>query len=141
MEMSLWQIWCIAGVLLCITEMFTPAMLFLNLGFACFVAAIAAVFCLTTTCQVAIFGVFSAIFLLWLRPYLIKQKNSGNPDTIEMYIGKTAKVIEKVTKTSGKIAIFGEEWNALSNNDEEFEPNTEVKIIKNDSIVMYVEKA
>lgn len=138
---SLWQIWCIAGVLFCITEMFTPAMLFLNIGFACFTAAIAAAFGLAIVWQVGIFGVFSAIFLIWLRPYLLKQKNSGNPETVEMYIGKTAKVIEKVTKSNGKIAIFGEEWQAKSLNDEEFEPNTEVKIVKNDSIIMYVEKA
>ena len=138
---NLWQIWCIAGVLFCITEMFTPAMLFLNLGFACFVAAIAAAFGLATIWQVGIFGICSAIFLIWLRPYLLKQKNSGEPETIEMYIGKTAKVIEKITKNSGKIAIFGEEWQAKSINDEEFETNTQVKIVKNDSIIMYVEKA
>lgn len=138
---SLWQIWCIAGVALCIVEMFTPAMFFLNIGFACFIAAACAALGLAGIWQVVVFGIFSAIFLVWLRPFLIrKQKNNATPETIEMYIGKTAKVIEKVTPHGGKIAVFGEEWQAKSNNDEEFEPDTEVKIVKNDSIIMYVEK-
>ena len=137
---SLWQIWCIAGVIFCIIEIFTPAMFFLNLGFACFVAAISAALHFSLTIQVVVFAVFSVIFLLWLRPFLLKQKNSGEPETIEMYIGKPAKVIEKITPQGGRIAIFGEEWQAKSLNEEVFEPGEEVKIVKNDSIVMYVER-
>ncbi len=137
---SLWQMWCIAGVILCIIEIFTPVLFFLNIGFACFCSAIVAAFGFSLTLQVICFAVFSAIFLIWLRPILIKQKHSGQPDTIEMYIGKTAKVVEKVTKYSGRIAIFGEEWQAKSLSDEEFDIGSQVKIVKNDSIVMYVEK-
>lgn len=140
-SLTIWQIWCIAGVILCITEIFTPAMFFLNLGFACFVTAISAALGLSLTIQVIVFGIFSAVFLIWLRPFLMKQKQSGDPETIGMYLGKTAKVIEKVTPHSGKIAVFGEEWQAKSLNDEEFEPGSEVKIVKNDSIVMFVEKS
>lgn len=137
---SLWQIWCIAGVILCIIEIFTPAMFFLNLGFACFIAAISAAFGLDGVWQVLVFGVFAAIFLIWLRPFLMKQKHSGTPETIEMYIGKIANVIEKVTPLGGKIAVYGEQWQAKSINDEEFAPGEQVKIVKNDSIIMYVEK-
>lgn len=137
---SLWQVWCIAGVALCIIELFTPAVFFLNIGLACFVAAICAAIGLEGIWQVAVFGLFSAIFLIWLRPFILKRKNNPTPETIEMYKDKIAKVIEKVTPHGGKIAIFGEQWQAKSINDEEFETNTEVKIVKNISIVMYVEK-
>lgn len=137
---SLWQIWCITGVILCIIEVFTPVMFFLNLGLACFASAILAALSLSLTVQVISFGIFSAVFLLWLRPLLLKQKHSGRPDTIDMYIGKTAKVIEKVTNCTGRIAIFGEEWQAKSLNNEEFDIGSHVKIVKNDSIIMYVEK-
>lgn len=138
--LNLWQIWVIAGVILCIVEIFTPAMFFLNIGFACFIASIIAALGFAGIWQVIIFGLFSAIFLIWLRPLLLKQKQSEKPETIEMYIGKTAKVIEKVTKDNGKIAIFGEEWQAKSINDEVFEVGDNVKIVKNESIVMFVEK-
>ena len=139
--MSLWQIWCIAGIVLCITEIFTPAMFLLNLGFACFVAAISAALGVSSLIQVIVFAVFSAVFIMWLRPLLIKKKVSDTPETVEMYIGKTAKVIEKVSKNEGRIAVFGEEWQTKSINDEEFLPGDDVKIVKNDSIAMYVEKA
>ncbi len=138
--LNLWQIWVIAGVILCIVEIFTPAMFFLNIGLACFIASIIAALGFAGIWQVIIFGLFSAIFLIWLRPLLLKQKQSEKPETIEMYIGKTAKVIEKVTKDNGKIAIFGEEWQAKSINDEVFEVGNNVKIVKNESIVMFVEK-
>lgn len=139
LNFHLWQIWCIAGVVFFIIEMFTPVMFFLNIGFACFIAAISAALGIEPIYQVLIFGVFSAIFLLWLRPFLIKRKNSSDtPETIEMYIGKTANVINTVTAEDGRIAVFGEEWQAKSLNGEVIEKGSQVKIMKNDSIVMYV---
>ena len=139
--LSLWQIWSIAGVFLCIVEIFTPAMFFLNLGLACFVSALASFAGASLTVQVVVFAAFSAVFLIWLRPYLLKQKNSGNPETVGLYIGKTAKVLEKVSSLGGRISIFDEEWQAKSvNEDDEFNPGEKVRIVKNDSIVMYVEK-
>lgn len=137
----LWQIWCIAGVVFFIIEMFTPVMFFLNLGFACFVAALCAELGLAPIYQVIVFGIFSAIFLIWLRPFLIKRKNQAQNETVEMYKGMTAKVIETIVPETdkGRIAVFGEQWQAKSLHDEEIPKGSLVKIIKNDSIVMYVE--
>ena len=136
--LHLWQVWCSAGVIFCVIEMFTPTMFFLNLGFACFVAAVAAAMGLAAIYQVITFAVFSVIFLIWLRPLLIKKRKSDNPETVEMYIGKTANVIETVDANNGRIAVFGEEWQAKSLNGEVIEKGQQVKIIKNDSIVMFV---
>ena len=138
MELFLWQIWCISGVIFFIIEMFTPVLFFFNLGLACFIAAITAYFGIPLIYQVLIFGVFSAIFLIWLRPFLIRKKNGDKPETIEMYVGKTASVIETVDEEKGRISIFGEEWQAKSLNGEVIPKGSYVKIIKNDSIVMYV---
>ena len=66
---SLWQMWCIAGVILCIIEIFTPVLFFLNIGFACFCSAIVAAFGFSLTLQVICFAVFSAIFSILI--YLI----------------------------------------------------------------------
>ena len=138
MELQLWHIWCICGVIFCIIEMFTPVMFFLNLGLACFIAALPAALGWDLMYQVLTFAVFAAVFLLWLRPFLIQKKNGDKPETIEMYAGKTAKVIETVTAESGRIAVFGEEWQAKSLNGEVIEKGSYAKIVKNDSIVMYV---
>ena len=138
---NFWQIWCIAGLVLIIIEIFTPAMFFMNLGIACFAAGAVAFCGYSFLWQVILFGIFSAILLIWLRPFLMKNLRSNKVETVEMYIGKTANVVEKVTKQKGRISLFGEEWQAKSINDEEFEVGSEVRIVKNDSIVMFVEKA
>ena len=138
MALHLWQIWCISGVVFFIIEMFTPVLFFFNLALGCFITAICAYFGLALIWQVLIFGFFSTIFLIWLRPFLIKKQNSDKPETIEMYAGKTASVVETVTENSGRIAIFGEEWQAKSLNGETIEKGKYAKIVKNDNIVFYV---
>ena len=70
---------------------------------------------------------------------------SDNKDTIiissqEKYIGKIAKVVERVTKTGGVVSMYDERWNARCVKDEEIEVGTEVKIIKNESLILFVEK-
>ncbi len=138
MDLLLWQLWCISGVIFFIIEVFSPSMFFFNLALACFISAVAAYLGLAILWQVIIFGVFSSIFLVWLRPLLIKTKNGNKPETTEMYVGKTATVIEDIDSEKGRIGIFGEEWQAKSLNGEKIEKGNYAKIIKNDSIIMYV---
>ena len=40
----------------------------------------------------------------------------------------------------GRISIYGEEWNARTQNGEEINENEIVKIISNDGLIMIVEK-
>ena len=63
-----------------------------------------------------------------------------NTKRLGKYKGKTAVVTEKITPESGRIAIYGETWQAKTKNGEEIEEGSQVKIVKIDSIVMYVEK-
>ena len=135
-----WQLWCIAGVVFFIIEMFTPVMFFFNLALACFIAAICAAFGILPIVQVIIFDVFSVIFLIWLRPVLVKYKNKPENETVDMYTGKAAKVIKTVTKDGGRIYIFDEEWPAVSLNENDvFNEGEYVKIVKTENMLMYVE--
>lgn len=130
--------WIIAGLILFIIEIFTPIMFFMNLGLACLASALTAALGFSLTVQVVTFVVASAVFLLVLRPFLIKRKSSETNAFSEKYIGKTARVIEKVTTETGRIKLYDEEWEARSQNGESFEVDSIVKIVRNDSIVMYV---
>ncbi len=139
--MEYWQLWCLISIIFFIVEMFTPVNFFLNLGLACLISAIAAYFNATFTMQMILFTVFSALFLIFLRPFLVYKKKSEKDDEFdEKYKGKTAVVTEKITPESGRIAIYGETWQAKTESDEEIEEGSQVKIVKIDSIVMYVEK-
>ena len=54
------------------------------------------------------------------------------------YIGKVAKVDEEVSLNSGVISIYGERWEARSEDGSVIPQGGEVKIIRNESIIMYV---
>lgn len=136
---ELWQIWCIAGVVFFIIELFTPVLFFLNLGLACFIAAICAALGIVTIAQVIVFAIFGTIFLIWLRPILMKRKKISEVETVDMYIGKTAKVIKTVTKDEGRIYIFDEEWPAVSQDGNTYNEGDIVTIVKTENMLMYVE--
>lgn len=136
-----WQFLLVIGVVFLIIEMFTPIMFFLNLALAAFLTAIVAFYVVDWNILVPIFVVASAIFLLFLRPILIKKRENGQKTGVEeKYIGKIAKVVETVTTQSGVVSIYDERWNARSSTGEEIPVGSEVKIVKNESLLLYVEK-
>lgn len=138
-----WQLLLLMGIVFLLIEIFTPVLFFLNLALAGFLTAVVSLFIADWSVLVPIFVVLSLIFLLFLRPLLIKTKNgNGNLKTgfEEKYIGKIAKVKETITTTSGVITIYNERWEARSNNSEEIPVGSSVKIIRNESLILYVEK-
>ena len=91
--------------------------------------------------NVAAITIPKALTKLFLRPLLLKTKKTPAQSGIEAkYIGKEAKVVNKITKEGGRIAIYGEEWKAKTRNDEEISESEIVKIISNDGLTMIVEK-
>lgn len=136
-----WQIWVIAGIVLVIIEILTPAMFFLNLALACFATAVCALFLTGWPELLAIWVVFSGLFLWLVYPLLTKKRQpQGFAGGMDTYIGKKVKVIEKVTAETGAISIYDERWNARSINDEIYDKGTLVTIDHNDNLIMYVRK-
>ena len=140
--MVLWEIFAIAGLAFLILEMVVPSMFFLNLALAGFVTALIALFIKSWIVLTFIFVVLSILSILLLRPILIKQKESKERETgMEgKYIGQVVKVIEPVTKFSGAITIYDERWEARVESDETIPVGSEVRIVKNESLVLTVEK-
>ncbi len=140
--MSLWQLWGILGVIFVIIEMFTPFLFFLNLAIAAFIiAGIVFAINISFQTQLILFSALSFACLVLIRPLLLKNKKSQAQTGIDAkYIGNEAKVVIKTTKNSGRISIYGEEWNAKTNQDEDIEEGEIVKIIANDGLIMIVEK-
>ena len=140
--MEFWLIWILAGVIFFIIELFTPMLFFLNLAFACLLSAIGAYFGLAFVWQVVIFVIFSVIFLAFLRPFLMKNVTTKDASTgIEgKYIGHNAKTILPTNELDGRITIYGEEWAARNVNKEEIPKDTDVKIVRNEGTIFYVEK-
>ena len=138
--MELWQIIGIIGVALCILEILTPTLFFLNLAIGAFLTAVISIWYNSIPGLIAIFVVLSSVILIFIRPILMKKESKEKQTGIEgKYIGKTAKVESDITKESGVITIYGERWEARNINDNVIPAGSEVRIIRNDSLIMYVE--
>lgn len=141
--MTVWQFCLFAGLAFLILEMFLPFTFFLSMAIGAFLTAIIAVWFVSKTVLIPTFAVLSVLSLLIFKPFLAKyQKTSKEQETgIESkYIGQKAKVVKKVAQNEGAITIYGERWEARSENDEEIPEGAEVVIIKNESLVMYVKR-
>lgn len=141
--MTVWQLCLCVGLVLLITEIFVPFTFFLSMSIGAFITAIVAVWTTSTTVLSITFTVMSVLSLLIFRPFLAKYQKTSKEDETGIdgkYIGKVAKVLKRIDKISGAISIYGERWEARSMDDEVFEENSEVEIVKNQSLVMYVKK-
>ena len=73
-----------------------------------------------------------------------KDKEPQSTGLEAKYIGQNALVLKPIgvpdTNGVGEIKIYGEVWQAKSCDGTEISQNTMVKIIKNESLVMFVEK-
>lgn len=137
--MHLWELLSIIGIMLLILEMFTPSMFFLNFSLAAFICAGLSVCVKTPYVLVFAFFVFSFVSFFFLRPILVKRFCRGKETGVTgKYIGKIAKAEEDVTAFSGVISIYGERWDARSENGNIIPKGSEVRIERNESIIMYV---
>lgn len=137
MELYLW--WVVIGIIFIIMEFFSPTLFFLNFGLACFITSIFVYFDFSQIVQAIIFLLSSGLLLLLVRPVLQRfYKTSSKIE--DKYVGQVVKVIKRIDDFSGRITIYGEDWEARSaNSGEVFEPESNVKIVKRDSLVLYVE--
>ena len=140
--MALWQIFSIVSVVAIILEIVIPSGFFLNFAVAGILTALLSLFVNSVYALIIDFIILAILSVWFIRPLLIKKKDEKAKHTglDDKYIGKTAKVIEPITKTSGAITIYEERWDARTVNDEEIPVGDDVKILKNDSLILYVEK-
>lgn len=137
----MWQFLCVVGIAFVILEIFTPSMFFLNFALAAFITAGITLITLNKFALVLAFFLLSFLSFVFLRPMLLRRNSKETETGIEgKYIGKTAKVIEEVGANGGVITIYGERWEARTQDCEIIPIGTEVKILKNDSLIMYVTK-
>lgn len=144
--MAIYQVWAIVGLLFLFIELATPTLFFLNLAVGAVLAAVAAYFTPNITVQVVVFIITSAVSLAFLRPFLMKKNVTKEEETgIEgKYIGRHAQVIQKIgeegTNGVGKIKIYGEVWDAKTEDGGTIDPFEMVEIVRNESLVMFVKR-
>ena len=76
--MEPWHYWLIAGIVLCILEIFTTDFLLLGLGLAAVGSSIASYYEASMPWQVGIFAIVAVIFVFTIRPIAKRQFWSGS---------------------------------------------------------------
>ena len=139
--MILWQFIVICGIIFILLELFVPSMFFLNFALAAFITACVSVYTAKMSVLVSVFFVFSFLSFVFLRPLLLRRKSKEIETGInDKYIGRKAKVIEEVSAQNGAVSIYDERWNARTEDGSVIPAGTEVEIVRNDSLIMYVKQ-
>ena len=140
--MHLWEIFGICAIAFIILEIMTPSMFFLNFALAAFICAPISIFIKNIPALVVIFFVLSFVSFIFLRPIIIKKFSKEKETGIKSkYLGKIVKAEEDISESSGVVSIYGERWDARSEDGTVIPKGSSVEIVRNESIIMYVIKS
>ena len=90
--------------------------------------------------HLAFFTISSILLLLLTKPFVKKmKKREGVPTNLDMVIGKTGVVTEKIERDGiGEVKVLGKKWSAYS--DKEVEENSKVKVLSINGVKLKVEE-
>ena len=138
--------WLIAAIVLVIVEIRTAgfgALCFaIGAGFSALVSGLGGSF----TWQILVFVVVSLLTFIFLRPVVVRfldKKSKDVKTNAEAIIGRKGVVSECIdaSQHTGRVAIDGDDWKAVSANGGRIEKGANVKVVGRDSIIITVEPA
>lgn len=140
--MELWAIYIIIAIVAVLIEMFAPTLFCINFAIGGIITAIISIFWGDFTTSLLIFFAVSLLSIFMVRPFLVNLiKKDSKADFNAQYIGKIVKCIEPINTVNGAVTIYDERWEArLQNEGEEIPAGTDVKIVGNDSLILFVER-
>lgn len=145
-QLEVWQVWVLLGILAFILEIFTPAFVAACLGIGLILGGVAAATGLNYTWQLVFFSIGTAFSFFAIRPLILKvgYKMSGGVKTnADSLIGRKGKVTETIGSDEGNgyVAIDGDVWRAVSETGEKIKKGNKVEVISRDSIIVTVRLA
>lgn len=141
--MQAYLIWLIIAFALVIFEIcsatFGAICFAIGAGFSALVAGLG----LDLTWQIIVFAVVSLLTFIFLRPFMLKflDRNAKDVKTnADALLGRKAIVSERIdaAQHTGRVAVDGDDWKAVSADGTVIEKGTEVTIVKMDSIILTV---
>ena len=143
--MQAYQIWLIIAILLLIFEIcsatFGAICFAIGAGFSALAAGLGA----NLTWQIVIFAVVSLLTFIFLRPVVMRfleRKSKDVKTNADALIGRKGVVSERsdAAQHTGRVAIDGDDWKAVSDDGSVIEKGTTVEIVKLDSIIVTVKQ-
>lgn len=132
--------WLILAALMLAAELATTALV--SIWFVAGALAAAGVACLhlPVWMQAAAFGVVSALLFVFCREWLLRhftsRKLPGNTDRLLQSIGVVT--VPVMPAAAGRVQVAGQDWKAVSADEEEIPAGTRVRILKIEGVRLYV---
>lgn len=143
--MEVYQIWLIAAIVLVIIEICTAAFGSICFAIGAAFSAVAAGLGVGITWQIVIFAVVSLLTFVFLRPVVMRfldKKSKDVKTNADAIVGRKGVVSERIDakQHTGRVAIDGDDWKAISEDGSVIEKDTTVEIVKLDSIIVTVKQ-
>lgn len=142
--LSEWVVWIIIALFFILLEVFTAGFAVACFSVGAFASAIVAGIGLGLAWQLIAFSVFTFLAFVLVRPFVIKHfynsGEAGRRSNADALIGMKARVTETIDNSAntGRVAVDGDNWKALSDNGDVIPAGTTVTILARDSIILTV---
>lgn len=128
-----WVVWVLIALAFGAVELGTVSFFSSLFGLGALVAAVASLFISSWTWQAIVFIVASVIFVLMLRPIILRAFDKEQPRTnVNRLIGRPGCVIVAIDNTQGvgQVKVDGETWTARSLTGEPIPVDTWVEVVR-----------
>lgn len=141
--MEIWHIWVIIALVLVVVEIFTQGFAVFCLALGAVAAAVAAALSAGIEGQLIWFSIITLVSFVTVRPLLLKafrKSKNGRLSGVDALKGREGVVSERISPTAntGRVAIDGDDWKAVSADGGELEKGEKVTVIDVDSVVLKV---
>jgi len=141
---EIWHIWIIAALLLFIVEIFTTGFAVACFSVGALFASVAAAFDWDLKIQLLAFAVGTLLAFIFIRPIMLKffQGKNARQTNADALINKTGRVVETIDNKAGtgRVVINGDNWKAISSNNEIINEGKIVTVLEINSIILTVKK-
>ena len=143
--MEAWHIWVIVALLFVIVEIFTSDFSVICLSFGCLGGAIGAACDVEFKWQMLLFAAATFLAFVFVRPLLkrlLLRKGGDLRTNADALIGRVAVVSESIEPAlqKGRVAVDGDDWKAISEDDEPIAKGERVVIVSRESVILTVKK-
>ena len=132
--------WLVLFVILALFELVTVNLVSIWFSLGALITTFVSLVTDNLMIHLAVFTISSILLLLLTKPFVMKMKKREEvPTNLDMVIGKTGVVTEKIEKDGiGEVKVLGKKWSAYS--DKEIEENSKVKVLSINGVKLKVEE-
>jgi membrane protein implicated in regulation of membrane protease activity len=140
-----WQIWLIVAAIFFIVEIFSISFVFLCFCLGCIASCLGAYFGFGLTVQVLLFSIVTFASFFTVRPFMRKyafRKSSNVKTNSDALAGQKGRVTETIdlSKNTGRVFVYGDDWKAMSENNQVIPENELIEVVKVDSSTLIVKQ-